>query len=114
MDASGEFRLREPFTTRYHWNKKHLQCTSVVTEIQQAKLLELRHSSPVAPGAKPDLEICERITLEQIGNRTNVTKRVLIKNHGIPWLVMPMIWLINRFGKPAEVHPLKLMCEHDG
>ena len=106
--------MREPFTTRYQWNQKQLQCTSIVTAIQEAKLLELRHSSPVAPGARPDLEICERVTLEQIGNRTNVTKRVLVKNHGIPWLVLPIIWLVNRFGKPTEVHPLKVMCEHDG
>src|SRR4051794_14284242 len=79
MDLSGEFRLRQLFTTRYQWNNKQLQCTSVVTEIHDAKLFELRHSTPLAPGFRADMEIWERITLEQNGARTSVTKIVLIK-----------------------------------
>ena len=88
MDATGEFSLGQPFTTHYLWNNKLLQCVTVATEIQDGRVLELRHSGLIGPGIRPDMEIRERITLDERAGRTIVTKVVTIKNHGGPWFLI--------------------------
>ena len=114
MDVTGEFRLGQPFTTHYQWKAKPLQCVSRATEIQEGRVLELRHSAPSGPGIPPDMEIIERITLVEFGGRTTVTKIVTVTNHGIPWFVMPLIWFVSRFGTPVGPDPLKSLCEAGG
>ena len=111
MDARGEFRLGQPFTTHYRWRAKELQCVSIATEIQDGRVLTLRHSSPVGPGIRRDMEILERVTLEEAGGRTIVTKVVDVEHHGVPWLLLPLIWFVSRFGRPVGPNPLKTMCE---
>ena len=77
-------------------------------------MLALRHASPLGPGIKLDMEIVERITLEAAGGRTIVTKVVHVKHHGVPWMLLPLIWFVSRFGRPTGPNPLKTMCEAEG
>ena len=114
MDASGEFRLGQPFTTHYQWNNKAIQCVTVATEIQDGRVLELRHSGLMGAGIRPDMDIHERITLRAAGSRTMVTKVVTIENHGMPWFLIPLVWLITNFGARVGPDPLKALCERDG
>ena len=114
LDATGEFRVGQPFTTRYAWNNKAIQCVTEATEIREARLLELRHSGLTGAGIRPDMEIRERITLREHGGRTFVTKVVTIRNHGVPWMLLPLVWFVANFGARVGPDPLKTLCEHGG
>jgi hypothetical protein len=111
MDAREPFRLGQPFITRYLWKNKKLQCLSVAVEIEEGRLLELRHSNFVGPGVNPEMEVIERIELGRKDPRCMVTKNVSIKNHGIPSVFIPLFWFVSRFGKPVKEDRLKSMCE---
>jgi hypothetical protein len=111
MDARDTFRLGQPFVTHYLWKKKKLQCLSVALKIEEKRLLELRHSNFVGPGVNPEMEVIERITLEEQGSGCMVTKNVSIRNHGISWVFIPLFWMVPRFGKPVKEDRLKAMCE---
>ena len=111
MEAKGRFQLGQHFVTHYTWKKKQLQCQSVALRIEEGRLLELRHVSPIGAGVNREMEVTERVTLEDKGSRSVVTKDVYIKNHDIPWIFVPHIWLISRFGKPVGEDRLKSMCE---
>ena len=112
MEAHGEFRLGQPFATRYKWKGRSTQCVSVATSITVGSLLELRHSSFVGDNVNPEMEVIERITLSESRGRTVVTKELSIK-HGIPLIWAPIFWLIVRFGWPAEPDALKSICESE-
>jgi len=112
MEAYGEFRLGQPFATRYRWKGRPIQCVSVATSITVGSLLELRHSSFVGDNVNPEMEVIERITLSESRGRTVVTKELSIK-HGIPLIWAPIFWLIVRFGWPAEPDALKSICESE-
>jgi hypothetical protein len=101
----------QPFTTHHAWRGKAIQCASLATEIQDSRVLALRHTALVGPGIPRDLLVRERITLEPHGGRTVVTKLVVIENHGVPWYLQALIWLVTRFGAPTAPDPLKLLCE---
>jgi len=113
MDATGEFRLGQRFTTHYEWNGKPLQCASVVTDIQEGRVLELQHTNLIGPGIRPDMEIRARITLDEAGGTTRVTKVVTIRNHGAAWYWIALIWFINNFGARVGPDLLQEMCERD-
>lgn len=112
LDAVGEFRVGQPFTTHYLWNGKALQCASIATEIEAGRVLELRHTALVGPGVPPDLQIRQRITLEPRGHtRTVVTKLISMENDAMPWYLRGLVWFVTRFGAPAGPDPLKRLCE---
>lgn len=111
LDAVGEFRVGQPFTTHYLWQGKALQCASIATEIERERVLELRHTAPVGPGVPPNLQIRQRITLEPRGARTVVTKLVTLENEELPWYLQALVWFVTRFGAPAGPDPLKTLCE---
>src|SRR5919108_3194005 len=111
MDARGEFRMGQPFTTHYLWQGKALQCASIPTEIEAERLLELRHTAVVGPGVPPDLQIRQRIVLQPRGARTEVTRLVSIENHRIPWYLLALVSFVTRFGAPIGPDPLKVLCE---
>jgi uncharacterized protein YndB with AHSA1/START domain len=112
LDAVGEFRVGQPFTTHYLWNGTALQCASIATEIEAGRVLELRHTALVGPGVPPDLEIRHRITLEPRGHtRTMVTKLISMENDAMPWYLRGLVWFVTRFGAPAGPDPLKRLCE---
>lgn len=114
LDATGEFRVGQPFTTRYVWNNKAIQCVTEATEIRDDRLLELRHSGLTGAGIRPDMDIRERITLHEHGGRTFVTKVVTIRNHGVPWMFVPLVWFVANFGARVGPDPLKTLCERGG
>ncbi|MEX0602332.1 MAG: SRPBCC domain-containing protein [Bacteroidota bacterium] len=115
MAAEGEFQPGQPFTTHYIWNSRHLQCLTVVTEIREGKVLELKHSDFVGKEVDPGMTVVERITLrEGASGNTVVTKVVTVTGHRLLWLLLPVIWFVSRFGKPVGPDPLKLLCESDG
>ena len=111
IEATGEFRLGQPFTTHYRWNNKSIQCVTVPTELQPGRLLELRHSNLTGPDVRHDMEIYERITLREAGGHSFVTKVVTLRNHGIPWFFVPIVWFVANFGARVGPDPLKLLCE---
>ena len=111
IDATGEFRLGQPFTTHYRWNNKSIQCVTVPTELQPGRLLELRHSNLTGPGISHEMEISERITLREAGGHSLVTKVVTLRNHGIPWFFLPIVWFVANFGARVGPDPLKVLCE---
>jgi uncharacterized protein YndB with AHSA1/START domain len=113
MDATGEFRVGQPFTTHYEWNGKPMQCATVATDIQEGRVLELLHTHLIGPGIRPDMEIRERITLHELRGGTQVTKVVTIRNHGAAWYWIVLIWLIGNFGTRVEPDLLKQMCERE-
>jgi hypothetical protein len=114
IDAVGEFRVGQPFTTHYEWRGKALQCASIATEIQAERVLELRHTALVGAGVPPNLKIRQRITLHPRGARTVVAKLVSIANHEMPWYLLALIWFVTRFGAPTRPDPLKVLCEAEG
>ena len=103
--------LGQPFTTHYRWNNKDIQCATTATEIEPGRLSELRHSGLTGQGIRPDMEIVERIMLRGAGDRSIVTKVVTIKNHGMPWFFIPLVWFIANFGARVGPDPLKVLCE---
>jgi hypothetical protein len=113
LDARGAFQLDQRFSTRYEMSRRQVQCWSRVTALEEGRLLELRHGNCSGQGIHRDIEVTERITLKEKGGRTIVTKDVIIKNSGTPWVFVPLIWFINRLGKPVQPDKLKSMCEGD-
>jgi hypothetical protein len=113
MEARDKFTLGQPFATHYKLGKKESQCISVVTSMIEGSLLELRHSNCTDTNGPTEMEALERITLKERMGKTIVTKDVFIKNHGMPLILLPLIWFITRFGHPAEPDRLKVMCEKD-
>lgn len=111
LEAKDRFQLNQRFVTHYQWGRKQLQCMSAAIKIEEARLLELKHSSFVGSGVNPAMEVIERVTLEERGRRTVVAKNVFVKNHNIPWFFVFAIWLINRIGKPVKEDSLKVLCE---
>lgn len=111
MAARDEFRLGEPFVTRYNWRGKQTQCMSVAINISEGRMLELHHSDFLGNGVDPRMEALERIVLEERGGRTMVTRVLSIKHHGVPIILAPILWFVSRFGKSKDPDPLKLMCE---
>jgi hypothetical protein len=111
LDAVGEFRVGQPFTTHYLWRGRPLQCASIPVEIQAERVLELRHTAVVGPGVPPNLEIRQRITLQPRGARTAVTRLVSIENDGMPWYLRALVWFVARLGAPTGPDPLKVLCE---
>jgi hypothetical protein len=95
----------------YEKNEPSLNTDLVAVKIEEGRLLELRHSNCVGPRVNPKMEVTERVELEGKGSRCIVTKNVAIKKHGIPWLFIPLIWLVTLFGKPIKEDRLKVMCE---
>jgi len=111
MEARGAFRTGQHFHTRYAWKQRELQCWSQITKLDEGRMLELRHGNCSGSGIRRAIEVVERITLEEKGGRTIVTKDVVIRNSGVHWFVVPLIWFINRFSKPVQLDKLKAMCE---
>jgi hypothetical protein len=111
MDARETFRLGQPFVTHYIWKNKRMQCLSVAVKIEDGRLLELRHSNFAGPGVNPGMEVRERVELERQDPRCIVHKNVSVKNHGIPWVFIPLFWFVSRFGRPVKEDRLKSMCE---
>ena len=92
MEARGRFQPGLRFVTHYTWNRKQMQCQSVALRIEEGRLLELHHSRPIGPGLNRELEVIERVTLEDRGARSVVIKDVHIRNHDLPWFLVPLIW----------------------
>jgi hypothetical protein len=69
-------------------------------------------TAPDRASAWPSRSI-ERITLEEKDGRTIVTKDVTVRNSGVPWFVVQLIWFIGRFGKPVGKDKLMEICEGD-
>ena len=113
MEAEGSFRLNQPFVTHYRWGRRELQCQTLATAIEEGRMLELRHTNCIGSGIRRDMEVVERVTLQERSGRTTVTKDVIIKNHDVPWPIIPLIWCITRFGRPAGKDRLKEMCEQN-
>lgn len=111
MDAAERFILGQSFQTRYVMNDRAMRCLTTVTALEDGRLLELQHTNCVGDKILSDLLVCERITLTESGGRTVVVKDIKITNHAIPWYFMPLIWLLNRTGKPDGPDKLKELCE---
>lgn len=111
METRDSFVLNQSFTTQYMLNGKPLQCLSTVTAIEEGRLLELKHDHCVGPKVRRDMVVVERITLEDKGNHVVVTKTVTVRNHDAPWILLPLIWFVTRFGKPTKPDRLKYLCE---
>jgi hypothetical protein len=70
----------------------------------------------VCPSIRPhclkrEIEVVERVKLEEKDGWTIVTKDVIVTNSGVPWFFVPLIWFITRFGKPSGKDKLKELCE---
>ena len=111
IDCRGEFRSGESFATRYQWRGKITQCMTTVTALVPLRLLELHHSDFVGLDVKNDMDVVERISLSGRAGWTMVTRQLRIKNHGVPIILIPVLWFVSRFGRPTEPDPLKVMCE---
>lgn len=111
MDASGEFCLGQTFSTAYSMSRKHMQCLTTITALEPLRMLELHHTNCIGEKSVPGMDVLERISLKESGGKTRVRKWVRVKNHGIPWLFLPLIWFVSRFGSPAESDKLKGLCE---
>ena len=113
MNARERFRKGQTFTTHYLWKGKPMQCTTTVTELEEGRLIELRHAHMVGTSSPREMEAVERIELKPRGKGSVVTKTVDIMNSGVPWWLAPLIWLINRFGTRQGEDKLKTLCESD-
>lgn len=111
MDATGPFRVGQRFATHYALHGPPTQFVTEVVAVEEGRLLELRHANPLAQGVPPTMEAIERVTLEEAGGRTVVTRDVDVRNHGLPWWVVPLVWFVTRFGRATGNDRLKTMCE---
>jgi uncharacterized protein YndB with AHSA1/START domain len=111
IEARERFRAGQQFTTHYLWKGKEMQCLTVVTGLEEGRLLELRHTRCLGPASRPDMEVLERVELEGDADRSVVTKTIIVRNIDIPLLLRPLVWLITRFGKPKGEDLLKKLCE---
>ena len=111
LETQGEFRLGQTFHTGYRMSQHEIRCWSKVTALEPERLLELHHGNCTGQGLKRDIEVVERVTLEEKDGRTIVTKEVVIRNSGVPWFFVPLIWFVTRFGKPVGKDKLKALCE---
>ena len=112
MEAREQFHASQQFTTHYRWKGKELQCLSVVTRLDEGRLLEIRHTRCLGPESRPDMEVVERVKLEGNAERSVVTKTVFVKNFDMPLLLRPLVWFITQFGKPKGEDRLKRLCEN--
>jgi uncharacterized protein YndB with AHSA1/START domain len=111
IEARERFRAGQQFTTHYLWKGTELQCLSVVAKLEEGRLLEIRHTRCIGPASHPDMKVTERVELEDQGDRSIVTKTVIVSNSAIPFLLRPLVWFISRFGKPTGEDKLKMLCE---
>lgn len=111
MEARGVFVLGQPFTTCYKLTGRSSQCLSIAVEIDPLRVLEFTHTAAVSGEGRSSLEAVERITLEPGEGFTVVTKTVVVRNHGVPWFLLPVIWFVTRFGRRQGEDKLKTMCE---
>ena len=112
IEARDRFVAGQIFTTHYRLNRSGGQCLSEVTALEEGRLLELTHkavSAGPAAGPQEGLRAVERITLSGSGPATVVDKVVRVWNHGIPWYIMPLVWLLARIGRPVKPSPLQGM-----
>jgi hypothetical protein len=111
IEAQGELRIGQSFHTGYRMGKNEIRCWSKVSALEPRVLLELHHGNCAGQGLKRDIEVVERIRLEEKDGRTIVTKDVIVTNSGAPWFFVPLIWFITHFGKPSGKDKLKELCE---
>lgn len=111
MEATGPFRLGQRFATHYALHGPPTQFMTEVVALEEGRLLELRHASPFGQGVRVEMETIERVTLEDAGGRTVVTRDIDVRNHGLPWWARPLVWFVTRFGRPTGEDRLKKMCE---
>ena len=111
IGAREAFVPGQSFSTFYKMSGQSSQCLSVAVEIRPFRLLELKHTAVLSSKGRSNAEAVERITLVPEGAVTVVTKTVLIKDHGIPFIFLPFIWFVTRFGKRQGEDKLKTMCE---
>lgn len=111
VEATGPFTLGQRFATRFALHGPPTQFMTQVTALVEGSVIELRHSSPLGSGARAEVEATERVTIEGSGARTVVTKVVTVRNHGLPWWALLLVWFVTRVGKPAGEDRLKRMCE---
>jgi hypothetical protein len=111
IETTGPFHLGQTFHTRYRMSGKEMTCWSKVAALEPERLLELHHGNCAGRGARRDLEVIERISLEEEDGRSIVRKEVIVSNHGVPWFLRPLIWFVTRFGKPVGKDRLKELCE---
>jgi uncharacterized protein YndB with AHSA1/START domain len=111
IEARGEFRLGQSFHTQYRMSGKEIRCWSKVAALEPGLLLELHHGNCSGKNAPRDLEVIERVKLEEKDGRTIVRKEITVRNHGVPWILRPLIWFVSRFGKPSGKDKLKELCE---
>lgn len=111
MEAREKFILQQPFNSHYQLRGKPLQCLSTVTAIEENHVLELKHTNCIGPDVDSNIEVSERITLEEKGNHTEVVRTITVRNHHVPLIALPLIWFVSRFGKPTEPSRLKCLCE---
>jgi uncharacterized protein YndB with AHSA1/START domain len=111
IEAVGQLQLGQTFHTQYRMSGREMRCWSKVTALEPGRLLELHHGNCSGQGTRHELEVVERVTLEEKEGRTIVCKEITVRNHGVPWTLRPLIWFITRFGKPAGKDRLKEVCE---
>lgn len=114
MEIEGDFQAGQRFLTHYQWKRKALQSETMVTRLIAYELLELHHTPHPANGMPRGMEVLERVRLKARGKRTVVYKEVVFRNHRIPWILRPLLWLVSTFGKPQEPNRLKTLCESAG
>jgi hypothetical protein len=111
LDVKGQFLLNQPFMTRYKMSGKEMQCISTVTAIEHEHSLEILHTNCIGKESDAELIVHERITLKESNRQTIVIKDVEMKHHQVPWILIPLIWFVTRYGKTVEPDKLKLLCE---
>ncbi len=110
-EARHEFVLGQRFMTHYQMRRRGLRCTSEVTALEPHRRLALRHFDPQGDNVRLDMEATETITLTEKKGGTLLLKEVVIRNHGTPWWIMPLVVLVTLLGKPRNPNPLKKLLE---
>jgi uncharacterized protein YndB with AHSA1/START domain len=114
INARGRLVLNRSFDMQCKLTSDTVTCTTVPTRLEEPYVLELTHGNVVGEKTPRDLKVIERFMLSEKNNVTHLRKDIWIRNHGIPFFVVPLIWLINRTGRPTGPDRLKELCEADG
>jgi hypothetical protein len=105
------FVLNHTFPMELNWKANKVQCVTLVTQLEAPRILELKHTSITGDKVRPGMEVLERYTLHEKNLNTRVRKDIWIKNSGVPLLLRPLIWFINRTGRRSGEDRLKALCE---
>lgn len=101
-------RIGERFSILYHMGRRsrHSQC-EVVESLPFEKFV-LR--TQLIDESNPRTAVITYELKKDGGGRLLLRQSVDFRDAGLPWLILPLMWLLHRFGSPVSPGPLQQLA----